>query len=95
MAVESHFFMYKVVVQFNMTCACMMNWINNEIGGTDVVTVEQGGKGKGATKFIKEEANPNSFCTCVTNRSIFRLSARSSNSQLLFRKPRVEPKKMR
>ena len=70
-----------------MTCARMMNWVSSEIGGTDVVIVEQGEKGNEAAKFIKEEANPHSFCAFVSQRSIFRLSARSSNSRLLFRTP--------
>ncbi|KAK0584861.1 hypothetical protein LWI29_019926 [Acer saccharum] len=60
MTTKSYFLMDKVVVQFNMASARMVNWVGSEIGGTDVVKVEQCGKRNGVAKFMKEKANTNS-----------------------------------
>ena len=66
MATECHFFTDKMIVQFNITGARMMDRVGNEIGGINVVTVEQGRKRYGAAKFMEEEANLYSFCTSVS-----------------------------
>ena len=87
MTTKSHLFADEVVVQFNMASARMVNMIGSEIGRTNVVTIEQSGKGNRTAKFMKKKTNPHSFCTCMSQRSIFRLSARASNSRLLFRAP--------
>ena len=44
MAAECHFFTDKMIVQFNMTRARMMDRVGSEIGGTNVVTVEHSRK---------------------------------------------------
>ena len=66
MAAECHFFMDKMIVQFNMMRARMMDRVGSEIGGTNVVTVEQGRKRNVTAKLMEEEANPYSFCISVS-----------------------------
>jgi hypothetical protein len=68
----------------------MLNWVGGEVNCTDVVTINDGGSAKGATKLTKQLTQPTCFCNTICHGTILCFSTRAGYCGLALGRPRDE-----
>ncbi|KAI5334180.1 hypothetical protein L3X38_024313 [Prunus dulcis] len=70
MTSKSILFADKVIIQLNVTCVGMENWIGSHVCGAEIVTKELDREPKTHTQFM-EEVEPSGFGTSMREGRIF------------------------
>ena len=77
----------EVDVDLNVFGALVLHRVGGHVYGADVVTIDNGGLGRRAKKFVEKIAYPACFCNRISNSSIFCLCARAGDHPLSFGGP--------
>jgi hypothetical protein len=75
----------KVKINLNMLGALILNGVDGEVDGADVVTVDQSGTRLGDVQLHKQLTKPTHLCHIVGHSAILRLSARMRDGMLTLR----------
>jgi hypothetical protein len=77
----------KVKINLNMFGALMLNGVDGEVDGADVITVDQSDPRQGAVQLHKQLMKPTRLCHVIGHNAVLHLSARTGDGVLTLRVP--------
>jgi len=94
---EGDSFSDEVQINLNMLGSLMLDRVDGEVDGTDIVTIYHSGAAKRVVKLLQKLSQPAGFSNTVGHSPILRLSTGPGHRWLTFGRPgdKIVPKKHR